>query len=174
MPALLKRIPDSIAGQAQRSCSLIPASEQCALPSANFAPPIPGLADLGLTAVIEQQLGEFQQRTEIACSLSTDASVALLDEAVATALIRILQESLSNVWRHARAKRVDVALYRKDGVLHMSVTDDGIGLASDARRKADSFGLLGMEERAQALGGDFSIHGAGGQGTAVVVSIPLD
>ena len=137
-------------------------------------PPIPGLSDLGLLAMIERQLDEFQQRTGIACSLNVDASGAPLDEAVATALIRLLQESLSNVWRHARAKRIDVALSRKGRMLRMSVTDDGIGLAPDACRKADSFGLLGMEERAQALSGNLTIHSVSGQGTTVVVSIPLD
>ncbi len=90
---------------------------------------------------------------------------------MATALFRVLQESLTNVARHAQAKKVAVRLTFENGVWSLSVRDDGVGFVPESGRSGD-IGLVGMRERAQNLGGRFSVTSAPGQGTQVEVVIP--
>src|ERR1051325_503995 len=85
-----------------------------------------------------------------------------------TALFRILQESLTNVGRHAQATRVDVRLRDQRHDLLLEVQDNGRGLSGGDLLKSDHFGILGMRERALLLGGDVVIEGAPGGGTRVV------
>lgn len=131
----------------------------------------PTALDLGLNAAIEWQVQDFRRRSGIDCDLLLDEEVNV-DDNRATALFRILQESLNNVLRHAQATHVAVSLYQRDGRLVMRIEDDGIGLYPDCRRKANSFGLIGIEERIHALGGDLRIESNGG--TALTISIPLN
>lgn len=134
----------------------------------------PTVLDLGLNAAIEWQVKEFQRRTGIACNLAMQEEELVIDDTRATALFRILQESLNNVLRHAQATRADIELYQ-DGVnLYMKVSDNGIGIFPNCRRKANSFGLVGIKERISALGGELVIDTARNRGTAVTVSIPMD
>lgn len=132
----------------------------------------PAVLDLGLNAAIEWQVQDFRRRTGIACSLRMDADV-ILDDNCATALFRILQESLNNVQRHAQATEVEIRLYREDRNLLMRISDNGVGLFPSCRRKANSFGLVGIEERISALGGGLSITGDKLKGTTLMVSLPL-
>ena len=134
----------------------------------------PAVLDLGLHAAVEWQVTEFERRSGIACELHIDHDEFALDDKHATALFRILQESLSNILRHARARHVQIEMQRRDGGLCVRIADQGIGLPADWRRKANAFGLAGIEERIFALGGTFSIVSQPGQGTAISVSIPLD
>ena len=90
-----------------------------------------------------------------------------------TALFRILQESLTNVARHSRATFVEVRLDYRDGGWALTVTDNGIGFVHDAGRLGH-MGLVGMRERAQILGGKFSINTAPGTGTVIEVFIPAE
>lgn len=134
----------------------------------------PTALDLGLNAAIEWQVHEFQRRSGINCQLTMDKREINLDDSYATALFRILQESLSNVIRHARASCVNVEL-RKDGdLLVMTVSDNGIGVFPDCRRKANSFGLVGIKERVSTLGGEVAINTARDQGMTLMISIPMD
>jgi PAS domain S-box-containing protein len=132
----------------------------------------PTVLDLGLNAAIEWQVQDFQRRSGIACELSMDDDVRLDDDR-ATALFRILQESLNNVLRHAQASQVQIDLYRDENRLVMMIADDGIGIFPDCRRKANSFGLVGIEERINALGGQLEIESDRDKGTTLVVSLPL-
>jgi PAS domain S-box-containing protein len=132
----------------------------------------PTVLDLGLNAAIEWQVEDFQRRSGIECKLLLEEEFSV-DDDCATALFRILQESLNNVLRHAQASGVRIALYRRDGNLFMKIEDNGIGLYPDCRRKANSFGLIGIEERINALGGELVIESNRQQGTALIVSIPL-
>ncbi len=91
----------------------------------------------------------------------------------ATAIFRILQESLTNVARHAHASRVDVTLDGADGELTLTVRDDGCGFAAGDPRKPNSFGLVGLRERAYLLDGEISVDTAPGKGTVIEVRIPL-
>jgi PAS domain S-box-containing protein len=130
------------------------------------------LDDLGLVAAIEWQAEEFQNRSRITCSLTTEVEDLALDEARTTALFRILQESLTNVARHSEATHVDVRLKKSDAFLTLEIRDNGKGISPSERSGTRSLGLLGMRERARLLGGEFTIHGAEGAGTTVVVRIP--
>ncbi|GIZ53564.1 PAS domain-containing sensor histidine kinase [Noviherbaspirillum aridicola] len=132
----------------------------------------PAVLDLGLNAAIEWQVQDFRRRTGIRCSLEMEDDV-VLDDNCATALFRILQESLNNVQRHAQATAVQISVYREDRNLWMRIADNGVGMYPSCRRKANSFGLVGIEERISALGGGLSITGDKSKGTTLMVSLPL-
>jgi PAS domain S-box-containing protein len=130
------------------------------------------LDDLGLSAAVEWQAQEFQNRTGIRCKFVPRAKLGRLENNQATALFRILQETLSNVGRHAKATRVDIALLLKGSDIMMTVRDNGVGIQKQEAHNPASLGLLGMRERAQMLGGDCTISGKTGKGTLVTVRIP--
>jgi protein-histidine pros-kinase len=96
-----------------------------------------------------------------------------LPPAAAIALFRIAQEALTNVIRHAEAKRVTLDLARSRDEITLRVADDGVGIAEDASRSRLSHGVSGMRHRARALGGTFSVRGRPGAGTVVEVTVPL-
>lgn len=133
----------------------------------------PNVLDLGLSAAVEWQIAEFKRRTGIACELIDEPKEVALGDHAATAFFRILQESLSNIVRHAQATRVRVELKLNGNRLSMTVIDNGIGLQAGERAKVGSFGLVGIEERISILGGSFSITSNAGEGTTVCVSVPL-
>jgi two-component system sensor histidine kinase UhpB len=130
------------------------------------------LDDLGLAAAVEWQADEFEHRTGIQCALRATIGEGAFDPLVSTAVFRIFQESLANVARHSRASCVAVTLERRDTDLVLEVRDDGIGIAAVDVSHVRSSGLVGMRERAQLVGGRFSISGAAGAGTTVLVHIP--
>lgn len=134
----------------------------------------PAVLDLGLTAAIEWQVNEFRRRSGIACELIMDAEDFAVDDARATTLFRILQESLTNVIRHANAKRVVIELYEDDDNLVMRIADDGIGIYPESRKTSNSFGLVGVEERIHALNGKFLINSTPGKGTVLTIFIPME
>lgn len=134
----------------------------------------PAVLDLGLTAAIEWQVNEFRRRTGIACELILGEKEFEVDDNRATTLFRILQESLTNVIRHANASRVVIELYKQEGKLVMRITDNGIGIYPDRRKTSNSFGLIGVEERIHALNGNFSLTSAPGEGVILTIFIPLE
>jgi signal transduction histidine kinase len=136
----------------------------------------PSVLDLGLHAAIDWQVKEFSRRTGIECELvEEDAATDFeLDDQRATALFRILQESLTNVARHAQATRVDIEVQRQGNALVMRIRDNGVGIFPSCRRKPNSFGLMGIGERVSMLGGEFSVDGEPGKGTALRIAIPLE
>jgi signal transduction histidine kinase len=97
----------------------------------------------------------------------------VLEASHATALFRIVQESLTNIARHADAEHVEVALAVKENRLKLTVRDDGRGITTTELRDLKSIGLLGMKERAALLGGETEIEAEPGGGTFVRVDIPL-
>ncbi|HLX11560.1 MAG TPA: response regulator [Bacteroidota bacterium] len=131
------------------------------------------LDDLGLIPTLEWQTSEFRQRTGIECIFRSNVDEISLDSDRATALFRILQESLTNVARHSNAKRVSVSLqHRRDSVI-LEIMDNGVGIQNTNPATVTSLGLLGMRERAEAFGGSFSVTGIAGKGTTVTVKLPI-
>jgi signal transduction histidine kinase len=93
---------------------------------------------------------------------------------VETALYRVVQEAMANVARHARATRADVLLLRRGDRVTVMVEDNGVGFEADrVRQRQDRLGLLGVEERAEALGGTMTVESAPGAGTTIVVEVPI-
>jgi len=135
----------------------------------------PGVLDtLGLSAAIEWQVGQFQDRTGMECDLVLEPEEIVLDQARSTAIFRICQEALTNVSRHANAGRVEVALKRTPEGVELRVHDDGVGIKEDQISDAKSFGLMGIRERANSFGGVVSISGVENAGTTIDVRIPTD
>jgi signal transduction histidine kinase len=136
----------------------------------------PAVLDLGLIAALEWQIDEFERRSGIACTLTIEGPELTLaiDENCATACFRIVQESLSNVTRHARASHVDIVLYRDDCHLTLKIADNGIGIHPNCRRKANSYGLVGIQERIHSMGGELTIGSNEEQkGTVLTIMLPL-
>ncbi|MBI4499844.1 MAG: PAS domain S-box protein [Gemmatimonadetes bacterium] len=134
----------------------------------------PGLLDdLGLQAAMEWQANEFTRRAGVDVTLELEAGDGSLPPEVSTAIFRIFQEALTNVARHASAHHVTARLARDEGALLLSVHDDGRGLSEADRPGRRSLGILGMRERARALGGDVTVNGAPDQGTTVTARIPV-
>lgn len=135
----------------------------------------PGILDqLGLTAAIEWQAGEFQKKNDIQCGFEVKGAVSI-DNATSTALFRILQEALTNIVRHANAAKVDIRLWKEDGLVCLvclEIADNGRGITDKELQSLYPLGLLGMKERARALGGSVDISGRSGTGTTVTVRIP--
>jgi len=131
------------------------------------------LDDLGLVPAVDWLVEGFTQRNGIPCDLVVGSNDLRLPNAQATAVFRIIQESLVNVGKHARATRVKVSLERNGAGLIVGIADDGVGFSPQDPRKPNSFGLLGLRERALLLGGEIAITSAPGKGTNVVVRLPL-
>ncbi|NPU85160.1 MAG: PAS domain S-box protein [Syntrophaceae bacterium] len=135
----------------------------------------PGMLDhLGLPVAIEWQASEFFKRTGIQCRVTVEPEDMQLNPDLSTAVFRIFQETLTNVWRHAEAKRVQVSLKLTGGEVRLTVKDNGKGITEEQMAKPDSFGLLGMRERVSYWGGDVNITGKKGKGTTVKVRIPYE
>ena len=135
------------------------------------------LDDLGLPAALRWYLERQSQRAGFAVRLDGDLPDTRLPADVETACYRVIQEAVTNVARHARARQVTVSLSLAGGALEAVVQDDGVGFDfADARARAvagGSLGLLGMEERASLAGGRLLVDSAPGRGTRLLVRLPL-
>ncbi len=129
------------------------------------------LDDLGFGEAVAWQAAEFSRRSGIAVTLDLQAADRVADEALAIALYRIVQESLTNILRHAGAAQVAVRLVCEGDELVLTVVDDGKGFSAVGKPR-NGMGLLSMRERATALGGRFSIEGRAGGGTGIEVRVP--
>jgi len=131
------------------------------------------LDDFGLSAAMEWQADEFMKRTGIQCDIELEPEDIILDEAWSIAIFRIFQETLTNITRHADATRVKVSLKENTTVIEMRVSDNGKGISKKQLSAPQSFGIIGMRERAHSLGGSLVIAGDRGDGTTVTVTIPI-
>lgn len=132
----------------------------------------PAALNLGIGPALEWLVEDFGQRTGIAYELNLSGGEIALDDTRATAVFRIVQESLTNVMRHAAASSVAVSLKRDGETLRLEVHDDGRGFDYEAVRHGPSFGLLGIRERVRGLGGSLSVESHPGRGTTVTIHIP--
>lgn len=130
------------------------------------------LDDFGFRAAVEHELAALQRRSGISYDVELPAGELPFDVDRATALFRIIQESLTNVARHSEATHVHVSVTVDDHDALLEVSDDGRGITADEAARGSSHGLIGMRERACAFGGDVSIEGAPGAGTRIRVRFP--
>ena len=131
------------------------------------------LDDLGLLAAIEWQVGEFQKRTGIRCSVRSGIDGVELGADISAALFRVVQEALTNVVRHAAASSVKIELSTDGRDFHLSFADDGKGTTAEQLSDMGSLGIVGMKERISRVGGEFKIQSQPGQGTRIDISLPI-
>ena len=130
------------------------------------------LDDLGLADAAAWLVDDFAKRSGIACRIELAEDLEEVSKAVATAVYRAIQESLTNIARHAGAKNAWVNVGMDEGALQVEVEDDGRGIAPADLAKARSLGLRGMRERISFLGGSLEIGRAPRGGTRVLVRVP--
>ena len=133
----------------------------------------PSALDLGILSGIEWLVDEFQKRSGIRCEVKVEDGEIRLKEDRSIVLFRILQESLTNISRHANATSVEIRLRSNATHVRLDVKDNGRGFDVETTRKKKTFGLLGIRERVIMLHGTLSISSVPGEGTQVSVSIPL-
>ena len=132
------------------------------------------LDDLGLAEAIEWQAGDFQNRTKVKCRVNLDLPDTAFEKEHSTAIFRIVQETLTNVARHANATMASISLKKKAGELMLEVKDNGKGIPKNKIFHPKSFGLMGIRERAHVLGGKSKIKATSKKGTTVTVVIPVE
>ncbi len=130
------------------------------------------LDDFGLVAAMDWQLSQYQRRTGISCRLEASDTLNI-DRSTSTALYRVFQELLTNVVRHAAARKIDVRFEERDGRYVLTVEDDGRGIEPDQIESPSSFGLIGMRERLRPLHGTLTLTGSPGKGTIAQVTVPV-
>jgi signal transduction histidine kinase/ligand-binding sensor domain-containing protein len=130
----------------------------------------PPALDGGLEVALAWLASEFERHVQVPCDVHVDDDLRRLPPDAATLIFRIAQESLSNIRRHAAAGRVHLELLALEGQCELSVEDDGRGFDVGAARSG--YGILGMEERARALGGTLVLDSAPGHGTTVKLRFP--
>jgi signal transduction histidine kinase len=130
------------------------------------------LDDLGLETAIEWYTQEFSQRTGIEVLLEMDSGITIAPDTSLT-LFRIMQESLTNIARHANATRVEIVLKSIHKLVNFKISDNGIGITEIGLKSKKSFGLIGMKERADSLGGTFDIYSENGYGTVIKLIFPI-
>ena len=130
----------------------------------------PALEEGGLPGALRWQSADLQRRTRITCTLAyVQAGYIEPPEFVAGELLRMCQEALTNVLRHAGATRIVIQLARRGACLILRICDDGAGIAREALDAPGSLGLHGMRERAQSIGATVRVHGRPGRGTMVAI-----
>lgn len=133
----------------------------------------PAALDMGLVPALEWLCDDTAARTGLACTLHAPEPQPALEPGREVVLYRIAQEAITNAVRYAHAREVEVLLMQRGGELVLKVRDDGEGFDPAAVAGRKSFGLLGMHERAHALGGQVEVRSAPGAGTTLNISIPL-
>jgi PAS domain S-box-containing protein len=131
------------------------------------------LDDLGLSDALDWQSTEFQKRYSIEARFQSRVTELQVSPNLVTGLFRIYQESLTNVARHAEAKKVDASLKLVNDNLVLEVSDDGKGFDTETAAAKKTFGLMGIRERTLMMGGTCSILSSQNKGTTVTISVPM-
>lgn len=132
----------------------------------------PAILEQGLVAALQWMGQRFEKRTGIECVFRTSHEHLNLPIGVPLVAYRVTQEALTNVSKHAQATRVAIDMSLARGVLSVEISDNGRGLAADDLAKARSFGLRGLRERAETVGGWVDVS-SGSNGTTVILSVPV-
>lgn len=136
----------------------------------------PVLDDVGLYGAIGSLLEEFSKASGLHIDVHTPQDGERLASTIETTLYRVLQEALTNVWKHANAKSVSVIVEQQPQLLQLIVEDDGMGfdLVDGTEDGAHgNFGLLGIRERVSLIGGTFNVESTPGKGTTLYVRVPV-
>jgi signal transduction histidine kinase len=129
------------------------------------------LDDFGLVSALERLTETFAEQTGLAVDFESALGRDRLPSDTETALYRIVQESLTNVVKHARARRVSISLTRKGGFVTAVIEDDGVGFDPEQTRD-DAFGISGMRERVALLDGSLRVESSADSGTTIAVEVP--
>jgi signal transduction histidine kinase len=135
----------------------------------NSITPAP-LSELGLEATLRQELRRFEEDT--GCSVQFNAPKTRLPREMEVALYRIVHEAVTNVKKHARSKSLDVEMHQERGRVSIRVKDSGVGFDPNLPQRSGR-GLMSMRKRAEILGGVCEVKSQPGQGTEVIVDLPL-
>jgi signal transduction histidine kinase len=137
----------------------------------------PSLDDAGLCAALRVYTRAFSERSGIRVSLSCSAAKVRMPREIELALFRIVQESLTNVQRHAKAQRASILVKQPDHRVTLEIRDDGVGISQRPGSRVlvipYGVGIAGMQEHALQLNGTFRMHSIPGRGTVVSVSLPI-
>jgi PAS domain S-box-containing protein len=172
--SLIRELPRDAKQQSNRAESIMKLADETIQQTRRIATELRPvvLDDLGLTAAIEWAAEEFQRRSGTSCILDLSEENIVIDRERATALFRILQETLTNVARHSQATRVNIQLAEEECSLVLQVSDNGKGIDNRELSAGRSLGILGMRERVLVLGGTIAISGTPYKGTTIEVRIP--
>jgi PAS domain S-box-containing protein len=169
-----KEVDKKIVDQLEDSMKLVEETiERMRDVMAGLRPPV--LDDYGLMVALRWYTERFSERTGVATILQERQLSPRLPLVVETELFRIVQEVLTNVAKHADARQAIITLERVDGMVQLVISDDGVGFNSAVLRQLKEqpgWGLITIEERARALGGDLSVESLPGKGTKVIVKVP--
>ena len=133
----------------------------------------PVVLDMGIASALEWLVCEFRTSSQVRCDLQIDEQVAELSPWQTSMVFRLVQESLTNIGRHAHARNARVSLQRQPGAYVLAVRDDGLGF-DPTKIGIKSLGIQGMRERAQMLHGRLDLRARPGEGTNIVVTFPID
>ncbi len=132
----------------------------------------PDVLDQGLLAAVQWLAHHFEKRTGIPVALRADRHELCLQKPWELVAYRTAQEALTNIAKHAQCSQVRIDISDAEGALTLEISDNGCGIDDTARRKPQSFGLKGLQERAKSVGGWVDISSQSGTGTSIVLTIP--
>ncbi|MAE71927.1 MAG: hypothetical protein CME06_15855 [Gemmatimonadetes bacterium] len=167
-----KAAPESTAGhirRAEKAASLL--LQELHGVVARLRPTI--LDDLGLLEAIRSYARDFERTTGIALELRLDPSSHPIPPKVSESVYRIVQEGLTNAAKHAGSESITLSMVASEDRVIVEIADDGEGFDPRAT-ESDRFGLLGMRERAELMGGELVLHSTPGEGTRISLSVPLE
>ena len=169
---LPRELPEAVGERARGMDALIDQTiETARRVSSMLRPAI--LDDIGLAAAIRWQTRDFEQRTGVSCELDLPVDGPTIAPAIALSMFRIVQEALTNVARHAHAHHVRIGLSVDPETAVLTLVDDGRGVTAEELERPTSLGIVGIRERALAVGGQVTITGSAERGTTLTVRVPM-
>jgi signal transduction histidine kinase len=129
--------------------------------------------DAGLVGAVQGQVKEFQAVSELPVEIKVTGAPHDLPIETSAALYRIVQEGLGNIFRHAKASRVTLAMAFDDGTVRVAIEDDGVGIAAPEPGGRVGFGMDNLRRRVEAIGGEIDVRSAPGDGTRIEVAVPV-
>lgn len=132
------------------------------------------IEDFGLVSVVKEMVNDLNRSTDIEFEFVTNMDGHRIKTASATIIYKLIQESINNIMKHAKAKNVTIQYLSLGSQLQLIIEDDGVGFEPNQLEKNSGFGLASMKSRATALGADFILDSTPGHGTTIILDIPLD